>query len=142
MRLTLFTALMLAAVPALAAPLDAPPAFTGKAVEAQPVTEPAAKAPAADGYNDLAPTEEDMRRARAERRHQYSSQPAPYISPRGTKIEELHDQNNRLTEVRVTPGTTEIPYTMKNRSDRPIDNRPGADPRSTLDTPKFIQFGW
>ena len=37
---------------------------------------------------------------------------------------------------------TEIPYTMKNRSDRPIDNRPGADPRSTLDTPKFIQFGW
>lgn len=38
MRLTLFTALMLAAVPALAAPLDAPPAFTGKAVEAQPVT--------------------------------------------------------------------------------------------------------
>ena len=67
MRLTLFTALMLAAVPALAAPLDAPPAFTGKAVEAQPVTEPAAKAPAADGYNDLAPTEEDMRRARAER---------------------------------------------------------------------------
>ncbi len=142
MRLTLFTALMLAAVPALAAPLDARPAFTGKAVEAQPVTEPAAKTPAADGYNDLAPTEEDMRRARAERRHQYSSQPEPYISPRGTKIEELHDQNNRLTEVRVTPGTTEIPYTMKNRSDRPIDNRPGADPRSTLDTPKFIQFGW
>ena len=63
MRLTLFTALMLAAVPALAAPLDAPPAFTGKAVEAQPVTEPAAKTPAADGYNDLDPTEADMRRA-------------------------------------------------------------------------------
>ena len=63
MRLTLFTALMLAAVPALAAPLDAPPAFTGKAVEAQPVTEPAAKTPAAGDYNDLAPTEEDMPRA-------------------------------------------------------------------------------
>ena len=31
---------------------------------------------------------------------------------------------------------------MKNTSDRPIDNRPGADPRSTLDTPKFIEFGW
>ena len=50
MRLTLFTALMLAAVPALAAPLDAPPAFTGKAVEAQPVTEPAAKTPAAGHF--------------------------------------------------------------------------------------------
>jgi hypothetical protein len=31
---------------------------------------------------------------------------------------------------------------MKNRSDRPVDNRPGADPRSTLDTPKFIEFSW
>lgn len=87
MRLTLFTALMLAAVPALAAPLDAPPAFTGKAVEAQPVTEPAAKTPAADGYNDLAPTEEDMRRARAERRHQYSSQPRnPIFRPGAPKL--------------------------------------------------------
>ena len=23
-----------------------------------------------------------------------------------------------------------------------VDNRPGADPRSTLDTPKFIEFSW
>ena len=86
-----------------------------------------------------------MKRARARARHDEEArhaQPEPYISKRGTKIEERHDQNNRLTEVRVTPGTTEIPYTMKNRGDRPIDNRPGTDSRSTLDTPKFIQFGW
>ena len=65
-----------------------------------------------------------------------------YRSEYGTIIEETHDQNNRVTDVRVTPGSTEIPYTMKNRSDRPVDNRPGADPRSTLDTPKFIEFSW
>ncbi len=86
-----------------------------------------------------------MRRARARLRHAEETrhaQPEPYVSRYGTRIEEHHDQNNRLTEVRVTPGQTEIPYTMKNRSEKPIDNRPGADSRSTLDTPKFIQFGW
>ncbi|MDO4938128.1 MAG: hypothetical protein Q4E62_09440 [Sutterellaceae bacterium] len=91
----------------------------------------------------LEPTAEDMQRAREnQRRKEAAGAPKPYVSDYGTVIEEKHDQNNRLTEIRVTPGTTEIPYTMKNRSDRPIDNRPGADPRSTLDTPKFIQFGW
>lgn len=91
----------------------------------------------------LEPTAEDMKRARENQRRKDSvGQTKPYVSDYGTVIEEKHDQNNRLTEIRVTPGTTEIPYSMKNTSERPIDNRPGADPRSTLDTPKFIQFGW
>lgn len=124
-----------------AAAVDAPPPFTGKAVNPVAIEEPTSKA-AEQNYDQLEPTQEDMRRARAEQRHRSNAQPEPFVSKRGTKIEEVHDQNNRLTEVRVTPGTTEIPYTMKNRSDRPIDNRPGADSRSTLDTPKFIQFGW
>lgn len=85
-----------------------------------------------------------MARAREQRRRAQNqgAQTKPYVSDYGTVIEERYDQNNRLTEIRVTPGSTSIPYTMKNTSDRPIDNRPGADPRSTLDTPKFIQFGW
>lgn len=86
MRLTLFTALMLAAVPALAAPLDAPPAFTGKAVEAQPVTEPAAKTPAAGDYNDLAPTEEDMRRARPSGVTSIRASPNPIFRPGAPKL--------------------------------------------------------
>ncbi len=92
----------------------------------------------------LEPTAEDMARAREQRRRAQTqaSQRKPYVSDYGTVIEERYDQNNRLTEIRVTPGSTSIPYTMKNTSDRPIDNRPGADPRSTLDTPKFIEFGW
>ena len=91
----------------------------------------------------LEPSARDMQRAREERaRKQDSGRVTKYRSEYGTVIEETHDQNNRITEVRVTPGSTEIPYTMKNRSERPVDNRPGADPRSTLDTPKFIEFNW
>lgn len=132
--------------------LEAPPRITQVPAAQQP---PAAKSnadaprtPAGDRstYNAsrLEPSAEDMAKARADReqRGRNNAQPAPYVSEYGTKIEEVHDQNNRVTEIRVTPGTTDIPYTMKNRSDRPIDNRPGADPRSTLDTPKFIEFGW
>lgn len=89
----------------------------------------------------LEPSERDMQRAREERSKRVDTgKVTKYRSEYGTIIEETHDQNNRVTDVRVTPGSTEIPYTMKNRSDRPVDNRPGADPRSTLDTPKFIEF--
>ena len=91
----------------------------------------------------IPPSERDMQRAREERSKRVDTgKVTKYRSEYGTIIEETHDQNNRVTDVRVTPGSTEIPYTMKNRSDRPVDNRPGADPRSTLDTPKFIEFSW
>ena len=92
----------------------------------------------------LEPTAEDMARARQNQRdaQKNKAKNKPYVSDYGTVIEEKYDQNDRLTEIRVTPGSTSIPYTMKNTSDRPIDLRPGADPRSTLDTPKFIEFGW
>ena len=91
----------------------------------------------------LEPTAEDMARARAERaKRTDSGKVTKYRSEYGTVIEETHDQDNRITEVCVTPGSTSIPYTMKNTSERPVDNRPGADPRSTLDTPKFIEFSW
>lgn len=132
-----------------AADIQAPPVVTQvpENYQAQPADADAPRTRQGDSatYNAsrLEPTAEDMQRAREnQRRKQASDEPKPYVSEYGTKIEEEHDQNNRLTEIRVTPGTTSIPYTMKNTSDRPIDNRPGADPRSTLDTPKFIQFGW
>ena len=97
----------------------------------------------------LEPSAEDMARARkaAEQRRPASERVTTYESPKGTvggrtRIEEYHDQNNRVTEVRVTSGITEIPYTMENRSDRPIDTAPGQNSQSTLGTPKFIKFGW
>ncbi len=132
--------LTFAAISTAAEPPE-PPAFSGQAVPAQSLDTEDRTPYKADSYSRLEPSAEDMARARAHRQKS-KAQSEPFISKRGTIIEERHDQNNRLTEIRVTPGTTEIPYTMKNTSDRPIDNRPGADPRSTLDTPKFIQFGW
>lgn len=143
-KLCLVTLMTLTGVAVAADTVAPPPAYTGRA-ELPVVADRTAPAAASDDAARLEPNENDMKRARARARHDEETrhaQPEPYISKRGTKIEERHDQNNRLTEVRVTPGTTEIPYTMKNRGDRPIDNRPGADSRSTLDTPKFIQFGW
>lgn len=143
-KLCLVTLMTLTGVAVAADTVAPPPAYTGRA-ELPAVADRAAPAAASDDAARLEPNENDMKRARARARHDEETrhaQPEPYISKRGTKIEERHDQNNRLTEVRVTPGTTEIPYTMKNRGDRPIDNRPGADSHSTLDTPKFIQFGW
>ncbi len=144
--------LMLAAGSVYAASaLEAPPVITQMPdVRTAPQTPSTVDAPRTRQgdtrtYNAsrMEPSAEDMQRARENRnRKQSSTKTDVYVSEYGTRIEETHDQNNRLTEIRVTPGTTEIPYSMKNTSERPIDNRPGADPRSTLDTPKFIQFGW
>ena len=59
-----------------------------------------------------------------------------------TRIETVRDQDNRVTEYIVTPGSTKIPYTIENQADRPIDTTPGGNPSGTLGTPKFIEFGW
>lgn len=126
-----------------AADLTAPP--TVKAVPTAPVanTTPATVHRAPLDTN-LVPTEEDMARARKARAASKAGKEnvTTFVSKRGTRIEEHHDQNNRLTEIRVTPGTTEIPYTMQNQSDRPINNTPGADSRSTLGTPQFFKHTW
>lgn len=131
---------------------DAPPAYVPPTAEVQRNAPPTPSTDVQKSNRDaretyeasrLEPTEQDMQRAREQRAKQEDSgKVTKYRSEYGTVIEETHDQNNRITEVRVTPGSTSIPYTMKNRSERPVDNRPGADPRSTLDTPKFIEFNW
>ncbi|EJX06539.1 hypothetical protein EVA_05350, partial [gut metagenome] len=59
-----------------------------------------------------------------------------------TKIETVRDQDNRVTEYVVTPGSTQIPYRLENQSERPIDNTPAGNSKSTLGTTKFIEIGW
>ena len=72
--------------------------------------------------------------------------PAPQSGPpkfdRQTKIEEVRDENNHVTEYVVTPGTTQIPYRIENRAERPIDSSPAGNSKSTLGTTKFIELGW
>lgn len=84
---------------------------------------------------DLAPSDADYAKARQDRAE-------GKVTKRSnrTEIEEIRDQNNRITEYVVTPGSTKIPYSIENRSDRPNTN-PGHS-KDTLGTPKFINFGF
>ena len=144
-------ALLFAASPGFAADAPKPPAVTPsvKYAPSAPAIRETVQTQSAREASRLEPSAEDMARARkaAEQRRAASARVTTYESPRGnvggrTKIEEYHDQNNRVTEVKVTSGITEIPYTMENRSNRPIDTAPGQNSQSTLGTPKFIKFGW
>ena len=54
----------------------------------------------------------------------------------------IRDRNNRVVEYIVTPGSTHIPYTIENRSERPADDTPGGNPKSTTGTTRQIHFGW
>ena len=85
---------------------------------------------------DLAPSEADYAKARKDREEGRAEKP---VGSR-TQIETVRDQNNRITEYVVTPGSTKIPYSIENRSERPNAN-PGHS-KDTLGTPKFINFGF
>lgn len=88
--------------------------------------------------NPLVPSEADMEKARKDREQGI----IPPSYDKQTKIETVRDQNDRVTEYVVTPGSTHIPYRMENQADRPIDSTPGGNSKSTLGTAKFIEFGW
>ena len=105
------------------------------------LTYAAAKAKA-EADMHLEPTAEDIAKARAERAKRIDDKANVYVSERGTVIRKNVDQNNHMKSVTVTPKETEIPYTMDNEIGKPIDNGPGANTRSTLGTPKFIEFTW
>ena len=122
------------------APNDAPPPYAGdvKVEKPAPQSGPAARKPSAEEANPLLPSKADMEKAREERAHGH----LPPKFDRQTKIEEVRDENNRVTEYVVTPGTTQIPYRIENRAERPIDSSPAGNSKSTLGTTKFIELGW
>lgn len=117
--------------------LDAPPPYAGDIERA----DTAKQAPQRDAKEDLsiAPTENDMRKAREARDR---GTVPPRNNDRKTRIDTVRDPNNHVTEYVVTPGSTKIPYKIENRADRPIDTTPGKNPSGTLGTPKLIEFGW
>ena len=84
---------------------------------------------------DLAPTDADYAKARKDREEGKVAKRS-----QRTEIETIRDQNNRITEYVVTPGSTKIPYSVENRSDRP--NAHPDNSKDTLGTPKFINFGF
>ncbi|MFR6360225.1 MAG: hypothetical protein ACLUNV_11940 [Sutterella wadsworthensis] len=116
-----------AACAAPSAPNDAPPPYAGdvKVEKPAPRSGPAARKPSAEEANPLLPSKADMEKAREERAHGH----LPPKFDRQTKIEEVRDENNRVTEYVVTPGTTQIPYRIENRAERPIDSSPAGNSR-------------
>lgn len=92
----------------------------------------------AEGEGALIPTEADMAKARAEREQGRAPEPPA----KNTTIEQVRDQDNRVTEYVVTPGSTHIPYAIENQAERPADGTPGSNSKSTLGTTKLIRFGW
>ena len=113
-----------------AAPLDAPPPYAG---DSETVRE---TLPPPKVVLEKKSPEEGMAREDREKGV------VPKVPEKRTKIEAVRDQDNRVTEYVVTPGSTQIPYTMENRAERPIDTSPGGNSPGTLGTPKFLQFGW
>lgn len=87
---------------------------------------------------DLAPSAADYEKARQDRAAGRYAKPAS----KDTEIEAVRDQNNRIREYVVTPGSTHLPYRIENRSERPVDAAPGANSKSTLGTTKLINLGF
>ena len=114
------------AAPKAVDPLEIPPVFTEEAA-----------APAAAAEPQQAPRS-DMKKAREDR----EKGKVPQKIGNRTTVETHRDVSNRVTEIVVTPGSTKIPYTIKNRENQPIETGPAGTSQGTLGTPKFIEFGW
>ncbi len=85
-------------------------------------------------------TEEEMQKMRKDLDAAKLRSPNPMTWPK-TKIEEVVDNNNVVQEVKVTPGSTQIPYTMTRQPPSgQTQNGPGGD--NIMSTPKFINFGF
>lgn len=136
------------AAPKAVDPLEVPPVFTEESsVKAQPEEAPAAaprtvQMPTSkadeQAMMSLAPNDADMKKAREDR----EKGNVPKKVGNRTTVETHRDVSNRVTEIVVTPGSTKIPYTIKNRENQPIETGPAGTSRGTLGTPKFIEFGW
>ena len=67
----------------------------------------------------------------------------PSLWPK-TKIEETVDNHNQVTEVKVTPMSTQVPYVMTREapSNKTGASGPGTGSDNTMSVPKFINFGF
>ena len=97
-----------------AAPLDAPPPYAGDSEtvrETLPPPKVVLEKKSPEEGMSLAPSEEDIRKAREDREKGV----VPKVPEKRTKIEAVRDQDNRVTEYVVTPGSTQIPFDGKPR---------------------------
>lgn len=125
-----------------AANVEAPPTIdSAEAVQAPAAQSVQSRKPAAK-----APTQkeakENMQRARKTMEQSQKRTGKPSNWPK-TKIVETVDNRGQVTEVTVTPMSTQIPYTMKREAQgSPQAQDTAAGKGSTMSVPKFINFGF
>lgn len=85
-------------------------------------------------------TEEELAQAKRDIEAAKVRSKDPQFWPK-TKIEETVNNNNVVTEVKVTPMSTQIPYTMK-REAPSNQSKNGTSGDNTMSVPKFINFGF
>lgn len=65
----------------------------------------------------------------------------PSLWPK-TKIEETVNNKNEVTEVKVTPMSTQIPYIMTRETQHGTSGSNAAGRDNTMSIPKFLNFGF
>ncbi len=85
-------------------------------------------------------TKEELEQAKKDIEAAKVRQKDPRFWPK-TKIEETVNNNNVVTEVKVTPMSTQIPYTMT-REQPSNQSKNGTSGDNTMSVPKFINFGF
>jgi hypothetical protein len=138
--LAVLSAMLLASMQAQAAP-DAPPAID---------EDNSSEAAAAHSAKNLPPmkfkeeplTKEEIAAAKktVEQARVRTTQTGKWAK---TRIDETIDNHGRVTEVKVTPMATQIPYTMTRETGiSPQSQDSAAGKGSTMSIPKFINFGF
>ena len=85
-------------------------------------------------------TKEELEQAKKDIEAAKVRQKDPRFWPK-TKIEETVNNNNVVTEVKVTPMSTQIPYPMT-REQPSNQSKNGTSGGNTMSVPKFINFGF
>ena len=109
------------------------PSKSGETIE-EKVTDLNQKNP--DIVNSEAQSKKDLKAAQKRSKD-------PSLWPK-TKIEETVDNHNQVTEVKVTPMSTQVPYVMTREapSNKTGGSGPGTGSDNTMSIPKFINFGF
>ncbi|WP_438696370.1 hypothetical protein [Turicimonas muris] len=136
--LSIILALGFASVVAAAPRVETPPSIDSKdnisgGTSEKKVTRITAKKTDAVTKEELEQAKKDIEAAKVRQKD-------PRFWPK-TKIEETVNNNNVVTEVKVTPMSTQIPYTMT-REQPSNQSKNGTSGDNTMSVPKIINFGF
>jgi len=150
MKKILFTAVFFAVTPVMAANIDSPPPLdtNEKASAIREVVTPAPRKEMSQEQVQRLKERKVEERRQAEASSKKELEKAkkrtkdPSTWPK-TKIEETVNNRGQVTEVTVTPMSTQIPYKMTREDiNSPANADSAAGKGNTMSVPKFINFGF